>query len=158
MPTPSLSRIILNDYGAFLLAIGGPIALVISAFTAAFGFIPSIRGRGGQEVDPQFMMGMCVVAGIITILLFFLLSRRISRIKRILIDGQRTRAKVLEISFFKDRGRIEFEYTHGDQQHKTGAAVMKNKVATAISPGDEVDVALDPDNSRKALVVQLYCA
>ena len=61
MPQPSTRKIILNDYAAFLLTIGGPIALAVSAFTAAFGFIPSIRNRGGHEVDPQFIMGMCAV-------------------------------------------------------------------------------------------------
>jgi hypothetical protein len=158
MSQASTGKIIMNDYAAFLLTIGGPIALAISAFTAAFGFIPSIRHRGGQQVDPQFIMGMCVVAVVVTMLLFYMLSRRISRIKRILADGSRTKAKVLEIGFIKDRGRIEFEYTYGGQQHRTGTAVMKNKQTTAISPGDEIEVALDPVDPRRAFVVQLYCA
>ena len=56
------------------------------------------------------------------------------------------------------RGRIEFEYRHNGQEHRTGVAVMKNKQTTAISPGDEIEVALDPDNAGKAYVVHLYCA
>ncbi|HUE71078.1 MAG TPA: DUF3592 domain-containing protein [Pirellulaceae bacterium] len=152
----STRKIILNDYVAFLLTIGGPIALAISAFTAVFGFIPSIRNRGGQEVDPQFIIGMCVVAVVLTLLLFFLLWRRIARIRNILATGPRTKAKVLGIGFFKDRGRIDFEYTHNGQQYATGTAVMKNQQTTSIAAGDEIEVALDPENPLKALIVHLY--
>jgi hypothetical protein len=158
MSHPSTAKIILNDYAAFLLTIAGPIAIAIAAFTATFGFIPSIRNRGGGEVDPSFIVGMCVVTAFIAVLVFFLLVRRISRIKRILADGVRTKAKVLEVGFFKDRGRIEFEYRHNGQEHRTGVAVMKNNQTTAVSPGDEIEVALDPENAGKAYVVQLYCA
>jgi hypothetical protein len=158
VPQPSTSKILLNDYAAFLLAIGGPIAIAVSALTAAFGFIPSIRNRGGQEVDAQFTVGMCVVAGVFAVLMFVLLLRRIAHIKRVLASGVRTSAKVLEVGFFKDRGRIEFEYTHHGQEHRTGIAVMKNKETTAISPGDEIELALEPENAAKAYVVQLYCA
>jgi hypothetical protein len=158
MRQPSIGKIILNDYASFLLAIGGPIALAITAFTAALGFIPRAGARGGRAVDPQFAAAACVFAVIITVLLLFLLARRISRIKRILAAGPRTKASVLDVGFFKDRGRIEFEYTHNGRQYTTGTAIMKNKQTTAISPGDEIEVAVDPDNPRKAFVVQLYCS
>jgi hypothetical protein len=101
---------------------------------------------------------MCVIAVVVTVVLFYLLSRRISRIKRILADGSRTKARVLQIGFVKDRGRIEFEYTHNGRQYRTGVAVMKNKQTTAISQGDEIEVAVDPDDPRNAFVLQLYCA
>ena len=158
MPQPSISKIILNDYAAFLLTIGGPIALALSAFTAAFGFLPSVRKRGGQEVDPQFIIGISVAATILTAFLFYLLSRRVSRIKKVLANGPRATAKVTEIGFFKDRGRVEYEYIHNAQTHKTGTAIMKNKQTTAIDSGDEIEVAIDPGNPNWALIVQLYVA
>jgi len=112
-------KIILNDYVAFLLTVGGPVALALSAFTATMGFIPSIRNRGGQEVDPQFIIGICAVAVIVTVLLFFLLSRRISRIKSILADGPRAKATVLWIGFVKDRRRLSCSYTAHNQSLKS---------------------------------------
>ncbi len=154
----SVIKIILNDYFAFLLTVGGPIAIAISAFTAIFGFIPNIRNREGKEVNPQFIFGMSIVAVVLAVLLVFLLFLRISRIKNILAHGIHAKAKVLEIWFFKDRGRVEFEYTHNGQKHTTGTAIMKNKQTIAMVPGDEIEVAIDPDNAHRAFIVPLYCA
>ena len=153
----STGKVIKNDYAAFLMTIGGPIFLAISAFTAAFGLIPSVRGRGGQDVDPQFAVGMCVVAAILTVLLFVLLAKRIAKIKRILNTGPRVTATITDINFFKDRGRVEFQYTHDSHEHNTGAAIMKNKQTETFAVGSQIEVALDPEHPSKAMIVELYC-
>jgi len=101
----STGKIIKNDYAAFLLTIGGPIALAISGFAAVFSFIPGGRGQAGQAIDPQFAMGMCVVAALLTVLLFALLAKRISRLKRIIETGPRATATVTEIGFFNSLSR-----------------------------------------------------
>lgn len=157
MSKVSTGKIIKNDYAAFLLTIGGPISLAISGFAAVFSFIPGGRGQAGQAVDPQFARGMCVVAALLTVLLFALLAKRISRLKRIIGTGPRATATVREIGFFKDRGRVEFEYVHDGQQYQTRTAVMENKQTKALVSGSEIEVAMDPMNPEKALIVQLYC-
>lgn len=154
----SIRKIILNDYAAFLLTVGGPVMLALSVFAAVFGFIPRIRRRGGRVIDPELAIVFCVVAVILTAVLLCLLSRRIGRIKAILLSGPRAKARVLEIGFLKDRGRIEFEYAHQGRQHRTGSAIMKNKRTTAIHSGDEIEVALDPGDASRAFVVELYRA
>ena len=153
----SVRKIILNDYAAFLLTVAGPIMLAISGFTAVFGFIPRFRLRGGQAVGPEAATIAFVIAVVLTLLLLFLLARRISRISRILASGPRTRAKVLNIAFFKDRGRMEFEYPHDGEIQTTGTAIMKNKHTTAIGVGDEIEIAIDRSDPSRALVVGLYC-
>jgi hypothetical protein len=100
---------------------------------------------------------MCAVSVLLTMFLFFLLARRISRIKRILADGPRAEATVLDIDFEKDRGRVEFEYSHDGQKYKTATAIMKNKQTEELAAGDEIEVAVDPTNPRRALIVELYC-
>jgi len=153
----SLRKIILNDYAAFLLAIGGPISLVIPAFTAAFGFIPNIRNRGGNEVGPEFIVGMWAVAVLVTVFLFWLLVRRIARIKDVVTNGVRARAKVLWISFDKDRGRVEYEYAYQGLEYLRGTAIMKNKETEAIRIGDEIEVAFDHSAPKRAFIPRLYC-
>jgi len=154
----SIRKIILNDYAAFLMTVGGPVMLALSAFTALFGFIPRLRRRGGRVVDPELAQIFCVVAVILTVILLVQLARRIARTKAILVSGPRVKAKVLEIAFIKDRGRVEFEYTLDGRQYTTGTAIMKNKRTTAIHPGDELDAAIDRANPARAYLVDLYIA
>jgi hypothetical protein len=154
----STGKIIKNDYAAFLMTIGGPIALAISAFTAFYGFVPHLRGRGGQEVDPQSAIVICVVAGLVTVLLLLMLAKRISRLKRILQTGSKLIATVTDVAFFKDRGRVEFHYIHDGEDIHAGTAIMKNKETEAIISGAQIEVAIDPANPKKALIVRLYCS
>ncbi len=154
----STAKMVKNDYAAFLMTIGGPIALAISAFTAFYGFVPRLRGRGGQEVDPQSAVVICVVAGLVTVLLLFMLAKRISRLKRILQTGPRVVATVSDVAFFKDRGRVEFQYIQDGEDIHAGTAIMKNKETEAIIPGAQIEVAIDPENPKKALIVRLYCS
>jgi hypothetical protein len=157
MSTTSNRIIILNDYAAFIMAITGPMALVVSACALLFGLIPRVRNRGGHDEVPfELSVGLFVASVILTAILFFFLSRRLARIKRIFAEGTRTKAKVVEVRFDKDRGRIEFEYPIDGQIHRTGNAIMKNKKTSSFALGDEIEVALDPENPRKALLVQLY--
>jgi hypothetical protein len=153
----STGRVIKNDFAAFVMTIGGPIFLAISVFAAVFGFLPEVRGRGGQDIDPRAALALCAVAGFVTVLLFAMLARRISRIKRVLQTGPRALATVSEIDFIKDRGRVEFQYTYNGEAHHAGMAIMKNQQTEAIATGSEIEVALDPANPGKALIVQLYC-
>ena len=129
MKAVSTGKIIKNDYAAFLMTIGGP----------------------------QFAVGMIVVATILTVLLFVLLAKRIAKIKRILNTGPRATATITDISFFKDRGRVEFQYTNNSQEHNTGAAIMKNKQTETFTAGSQIEVVLDPERPSKAMIVELYC-
>lgn len=158
MQQVSIRKIILNDYAAFLLTVGGPVMLAISGFAAVFGFVPRFRRRGGRVVEPELAYVLCAAAIVATVILFVLLARRIARIKATLVSGPRVKAKVLGIAFIKDRGRVEFDYTLDGRQFTTGAAIMKNKQTTAISPGDEIEVAIDRADPTRAFVVDLYLA
>ena len=152
----STLKVIKNDLGAFLLTIIGPIFLIISGYAAVTGGIPSFRGRGGGTVDSETGTALFVGAAILTVLLFLLLFRRISRLRRILSSGPRAQALVTGIEFVKDRGRVEFRYVHDGRQHDTGCAIMKNQSTEALTKDAKIEVAIDPANPGKALIVQLF--
>lgn len=156
MMEASVGKIIKNDYLAFVLAIGGPIALGISGFAFGLGMVPAWRGRGGQTVDEPFKAALCIAACVLTGLLFALLTRRIARIKRILRAGPRATAVIADVGFFKDRGRVEFEYEHAGRKHRSGTAIMKTRQTAAFAPGAKIEVAVDPRNPSKAFIVELY--
>ena len=152
----STLKVIKNDFGAFLLAIFGPISLIISGYVAVTGVLPRFRGRGGGAVDPETNTLFLVASAILTVILFLLLLRRISRLKRILRTGPRVQALVTGISFVKDRGRVEFRYVHEGRLHDSGCAIMKNPTTEALTKDEQIEVAIDPANPKKALIVELF--
>lgn len=152
----STFKVIKNDFGAFLLTIIGPIFLGISGYAAVTGGIPEFRRRGGGSIDSETATALFIGSVILTVVLFLLLLWRISRLKRILRTGPRAKAVVTAIGFVKDRGRIEYRYVHDGRLHDTGSAIMKNQATQALAEDDQIEVAIDPTNPRKALIVQLF--
>ncbi len=139
------------------MSIGGPILLAISAFAVLFGFIPRLRPRPVLEVDSQFVIVMSIATGVLTVVLLLLLARRVSRLKRVVEMGTRISATVADIGFFRDRGRVEFQYTYEGQEYRTGTVIMKNSQTQAIAAGAQIEVAIDPRKPGKVVIVQLYC-
>ncbi len=156
MQTISLKRTILNDYAAFLLTITGPIFLVLSIAGGIFGFLPEVKRPGSVPVTPDTALAGAVVSLVLTLFLLFFLYRRIARIRRIIQTGERVEGGITNISFFKDRGRVTFRYVLNGEVVEGGAPIMKNATTLQLIPGTVVELALDPEDTSKAIVVELY--
>lgn len=156
MRRASLARIIKNDYLAFLCAVGGPIMLAIAIFGGIFGFVPRARFFGVNEVDPATVRIYFAIALVLTLALFSVLAQRFNRIERMVHKGEPTTARIVFVRFFRDRGRMEYEYEHGENVYRAGTAIMKNKDTRDFAPGQEIEVMIDPDNPGKAIPVALY--
>ena len=156
MQRVSVGRILKNDYGAFLSACFGFVFLGISVYIAASGKTPVFnRLRHSLKFAAASWVSFAVMV-ILMALFFILLAKRIAHIRRILETGPRTFATVTGIYFDRDRGRIDYQYMDGGQKYTSGTAIMKNKQTKEIAVGDEIEVAIDPRNSKKALILFLY--
>jgi hypothetical protein len=139
----SLTRILKNDYQAFLLAILGPALMAGVALTARS--LAALQERRG---------GLAAAAAVGAVSAW-LSWRRITRIRDGLRRGQRIPATVASIWFHKDRGRLEYVYTYGSER-KAGVAINKNADTAALAVGDRIDIVLDPQRPDSPLVVGLY--
>lgn len=156
MQSISVKRTILNDYAAFLLAITGPIFLVLSIAGGVFGFLPEVKRPGSIPVTPETALVGGVVSLALTAVLFYFLFRRIARIRRIIQTGNRVEGGITDVTFIKDRGRVNFRYVLNGQVLEGGAPVMKNATTLQLIPGTVVELALDPEDPSTAIVVELY--
>ena len=156
MQSISVKRTILNDYAAFLLAITGPIFLVLSIAGGVFGFLPEVKRPGSIPVTPETAVVGAIASLVLTLVLLFLLYRRIARIRRIIQTGERVEGGITDIRFIKDRGRVTFRYLLNGQVVEGGAPVMKNATTLQLIPGTVVELALDPEDPSRAIVVELY--
>ena len=150
--SPSLSRIVSTDYAALLGAILPVVGLVLWAANAFFGFPGRWRGRDIQQADPTFVwIGIGMVA-----LGLMLLIWRVRSFQSLFASGHRVPGRVTTVSFFKDRGRIEYEYEYGGAALHAGNAVHKTKRTTAIQQGMPVTVLVDPNNPKRTILLDLY--
>ena len=156
MQSISVKRTILNDYAAFLLAITGPIFLVLSIAGGVFGFLPEVKRPGSIPVTPETAVVGAVLSLVLTVVLLFMLYRRIARVRRIIQTGERVEGGITDIRFIKDRGRVTFRYLLNGQVVEGGAPVMKNATTLQLIPGTVVELALDPEDPSRAIVVELY--
>ena len=150
--TPKLTRIIGTDYGALLGVILPLAGALLWAGNTFFGFPATWRGRAIQQGDPTFIwigVGMAVV-GIV------LLAWRLSVFRSLFANGHRVPGRVTSVSFFKDRGRIEYDYEYGGSALHGGHAVHKTKRTTSLEEGQTVTVLVDPGNPKRTILADLY--
>jgi hypothetical protein len=136
------SRLIKNDYLTLILLVGGP-ALLAGVLFESWGDPPEDRH------------GPLAIAGTVTVALFALGARRIADLRRRLRVGQRVPGTITAVWFYKDRGRIEFDYKYGVPRHG-GAAVHKTSDTEGLQVGQTIDLILDPDRPDRPLVLGLY--
>lgn len=151
----SLVNIVKNDYGA-LLGLITPVVLW-SLFIAVNVFGLSFSRRGGRAIevnstDSTFLY--IAVGG--TVVGIALLAWRIYSFQQTFANGEEIIGLITSVSFFKDRGRIEYSYAMNGQSYKSGNAIMKNKKTLSFQDGDEIELLVNRSNPNRAFIKTLY--
>lgn len=141
---PAIVKIISTDYIA-LLAVLFPIMF--------WGVYLLLLVWKHYQAVGLFYPAIAAVVTVVSILVFIW---RIRLFFRIFADGLEARATVSNVSFFRDRGRLDYVYTHQGQKYASGNMVHKVKKAVALKVGDEVIVILDRNNPKRAYIRDLY--
>jgi hypothetical protein len=154
--TPSFFQVIKNDFLSFLAIIlpivGWGIYIAVAFFGISFTNRRSGTVVGGSGDNFVFI----IIALVFTILGISLLHWRVSSIQNIFKSGERVMGKITNISFFKDRGRIEFSYNYSRQNFQNGSAIMKNSKTQSYRNGDEVVLIVDSNDPNRVLIQDLY--
>jgi hypothetical protein len=87
---------------------------------------------------------------------YLYLFKRVNSIKNIFKTGDQIIGKITDISFFKDRGRIEYTYSYQRQTFQSGTAIMKNSKTESFLTGQELLLVVDSANPNKVLIQDLY--
>lgn len=140
--TPSLARIVTNDYPALLAAL---LPVVFWAITAYFSF----------SVNPSAGFFLMLSAGI-TVVAIPLLIWRYRMIFAVFENGIETPATVQSIYFFRGRGRVEYVYTFQGQKYASGNAVNRTKYTSRLRDGQSVTVFVHPENPKRAFIKEIY--
>lgn len=144
-----------NDYFLFLYTAAPLVLFGLLLYFSLTGHFPTIGDRptpGSNDVS-----FFALSAAVILIIVVPLIMRRITLLKRIIMTGTPLIGQVDTVAFFRDRGRIEYHFTHKGEQFNSANAIMKTKTAQSIKPNTAIDILVDPKNPRQSLIRIIYC-
>lgn len=98
-----------------------------------FGFFPALRGGDpiqGEQAAPLFLYGLLLTLLICVPIIVW----RIKSIQGIFANGVETPGQITKVSFFRDRGRVEYTYHYQEQDYAGGNAIMKTKRSKRSRP------------------------
>jgi len=152
---PSIVRIVQSDYPALLGILVPVVSLIMYVCVAYFGYFPGFRGRDpiqGTEGAPLFFY-LFIIGLVVGIPLAIWRIRSIQQMfsKSVEVVGQ-----ITNVSFYKDRGRVEYSYIYRGQNYSGGNAIMKTGKTQQLRSGNQVVLLVNPDEPKRALIRDLY--
>ena len=123
---PSLLKIVTIDYAALL---GWLFPVVM------WGIYIVLIVLGNVKTND---FTLPIIFAVITVVALAILIWRIQIFNTVFSDGIETTATINNISFFRDRGRVEYVYTHQGQKYASGNAIHKVKQTLALKVGEQV--------------------
>ncbi len=141
---PSLLKIVTIDYAALL---GWLFPVVM------WGMYIVLIVLGNVKTND---FTLPIIFAVITVVALAVLIWRIQIFNSIFSDGIETTATINNVSFFRDRGRVEYVYTHQGQKYASGNAIHKVKQTLALKVGEQVVLVVDRNNPKRAFIRDLY--
>ena len=77
-------------------------------------------------------------------------------VRKLFRQGQECQGEVVSVWLSRDRGRVEFLYQFQGQELQSGMALHRSAAAEALALGQSVQLLVDPDNPRLAVLPQLF--
>ena len=141
---PSLLKIVTIDYVAFL---GWLFPVVMWGMYVVFIVLGNVKTND---------FTLPIILAVITVVALAILIWRIQVFNTIFSDGIETIATINNVSFFRDRGRVDYVYTHQGQKYASGNPIQKVKQTLALKVGEQVVLMVDRNNPKRAFIRDLY--
>lgn len=141
---PSLLKIITIDYVAFL---GWLFPAIL------WGMYIGLIILGNVKMNDIVLP---IIFATITVIALAVLVWRVQIFNTVFSDGIETIATISNVSFFRDRGRVDYVYTYQGQKHASGNAIHKVKETIALNIGEQVVLVVDRNNPKRAFIRNLY--
>lgn len=139
----SIARVFFTDYITSLSAI----ALVI---TAGFFVYDRFIMPTALTQEMPFILAFIGVIGMAAIVW------RIRLISSAFEYGWEVEGDIVEVSFFRDRGRVAYIYTIQGERYQSSNAVMQHRLTKALHRGQKVIIMVNKDNPKIAFIRDIY--
>lgn len=151
----SIKKVIKSDTLALILTITPVIMLLLVIDAKYFGVIAKnfSRSKTSNPADAVLFIKITIASLLVCVPLLLL---RIQKIKKHFKNGFEVAARVLKISFRKDRGRIVFSYTIEGEEYLGTNTIMRNSMTTSFREGTQIAVIVAPDNYTKSYIKEMF--
>lgn len=136
---PSLFRIAITDYLTFLAWISTVILWAGYFFTA-----------------PGTSSSLLYISVAVTVIAIPVIIWRILYILRIFKIGEGISAKILGISFYRSRGRVDFTYIYKGSEYISNNLLLVSGRVRELTAGKEIDILLNPENPKQAVIRGIF--
>jgi len=157
---PGFWKIVSTDYLSMLSLLFPIVVIGLYIALVAFGNIPDPRilRHGGQihwvgMEQAQIFLYMAIVLVLVGVPLFI---RRYGSIRHTFRTGIEAQGTVVSVTHFKDRGRIEAEFTLDGEIHRMGNPVHLTKQVRTIQEGQTVTIVYCSNDPRKAFIKDIF--
>jgi len=96
------------------------------------------------------------IALLLAVISLPILTIRLAKIRRVFREGLETKGEVVLFRRFRDRGRIEFEFTHAGNVIRAANPVHLSRAVRGIVIGQPITVIYLPDNLKAAFIKEIY--
>lgn len=154
-PKPSILRIIQSDMLALICVLIPIVVLGMYLAIMVFGSLPGTYGRAPlqRESSAPWFLTMGLASAAVGLPLAYW---RIHAIQRRFEEGEEVTGRIIDVAFFRDRGKVTYSYVYQNQNYAGSNAIMKNGRTEQLYPGKEVVILVNPFNPKQALIRDLY--
>lgn len=145
----SLTKQLKNDFATGILLIIPLVSWGLYFFHLK-GFL-SYKNTGGA-IAPVSTSGSQIflhLGIVLSTIILILLVLRVLLFMKLCKEGVVAEAKITHLSFFRDRGRIEFSYSLHGNDFSSANGIFKNKYTSTLREGDLIKVVFHPDSQKK---------
>jgi hypothetical protein len=147
----SLKKQISNDYLTLTTLIGTIVFLIF--LIGIFGFGIALTKRNGIIIlDNKEKLIFGIIFSVFSILCFIFFILRIKTCKYLVNNGLEIDAKIIDVYYYKDRGRIEYIYNIDNKEFKRGAGIHITKDTKDYKKDDIIKLLIDPKNNKKNII------
>ena len=158
------SRIVKNDYGAFITVALIPTVLIAGLICSVMPMIvgsfldrtPQWPPRGGLGFEATFSLVAAGTAVALALLLGWLARRRIETIRRIIRTGEKITGRINRVKFQGAGGYVRCHYEYNGKAYAAVNSIAKNSQTKQLRAGDEVMLYVDPEKPSRAFLAILY--
>ena len=157
---PGFWKIVSTDYASMLSLLFPIVVIGLYIGLAVFGKIPApgVLRHGGRIhwIGTEQAHVFLYIAVVLVFLGVPLFVWRYGSIRHTFLTGIEATGTVVSVTHFKDRGRIEAEFSHDGRTHRMGNPVHLTRQVRAIQEGQTVTIVYRDGDPRKAFIKDIF--
>jgi hypothetical protein len=152
----SVKKIINHDYKTLLAFITFVVMIAIALEVYFIGYMVSRRTFSIQLIPFEERLLYVYIFGGIALVGLICFIARMNIIKNYFGAGIEVKGKILELRYWRDRGKIMYAYSIEGQEYRKQLTIHITKETSNLGKDDEVKILVRPENHSKSIIKDIF--